>query len=148
VRRPQLFRRAGRVERVAEADEPSRAGLVGDHARDPPSHRLAPDDDPVSPAEALDHLEPARAQDGLAVRRAPPALGPAPRHVRKLEPRDGEAAGREAAGDAVHEGRVHRSARAVRERDRERRVGGSVEEESVGHGGPRREAYTAATCSA
>ena len=46
--RPELRRLAGRMKRVAEAEQPGDAappvGVVRDHARDATAHRLAADD--------------------------------------------------------------------------------------------------------
>src|SRR5262249_17932033 len=81
----QALRLPGRVERVAEADEPARADLVREQPRHAPSERLAADREPRGTAEALDPLAPGREQHGRPVERAAHA-GFAPlRHVGELE---------------------------------------------------------------
>ena len=122
VLRAKAFRLARRVERIPEAHEPAHSRLVGDHARDPAAERLAAGRDARSAAEPLDHLEPARAQHGLAIRRAALALAAPSRHVRELEADDANAALRQTASDAREEGRVHRRSRAVGEKERVARV--------------------------
>src|SRR5262249_15639841 len=47
VRRPEARSVAGWMEGVTKTDQPARADLVGDHARDSPAKRLAADDDPI-----------------------------------------------------------------------------------------------------
>src|SRR5262249_15592633 len=139
---------AGRMEGIAQADEPARAGLVRHHARDAPSERLASDRDTLSASESSDRREPALLENRLPVRGAPPSLP----HVRALDTGHSKPAGRHAARDRREKGRAHRRARSVRERERQGRIGRPVEEELRGlHFPPRiivRAAWSAGTTSA
>src|ERR671913_487029 len=104
-----------RMEGIAQTDQTANAELVRDHAGHPPTHRLAPDKDFFTAAMLLDDAAEGIEQHRLPVRRAAlPSLAPAS-HVRKLEPDDTNPPLAESAGDARHERRVHRPARAMGE---------------------------------
>jgi hypothetical protein len=113
---PQLVRLLRRVKRVAEAEQPGRSQLVGDHARDPAAHGLATD----APAARLAELAEDRAkrveQDRQPIRRwAQPSA--AALHVRELEAHDVEPARHQARREVLKEGRVEARACAMGEHD-------------------------------
>jgi hypothetical protein len=121
-----------RMEGVAEAHEPARTGLVGDHARDPASHRLPADHETGAPAQLRDDLEPSLAEHRRGIGTSAPSALAARAHVRELEPRDTDAVARDPLGDRRQEGRVHGRAGSVGQDERGVRVRRAVEEQ-VGH---------------
>src|SRR6202165_1541571 len=90
--RPEAVRLAGRMERVSEAEERSRAELVRHEAGDPPAERLAADREALASLEPFERASPALPQDRLAVRGTAAAAAPPRAHVRKLEARDADPA--------------------------------------------------------
>src|SRR6266849_634964 len=108
---------ARRMKRIAEAYEAARSHLVCDHTRDSPAHRLAADHEPSSSAQPRSHLAPRIEQHRFAIRSAATAaLAPRP-HVRKLETHDADTSFCEPFRDRIHERRIHRGARAMRQDD-------------------------------
>src|SRR6266852_6022165 len=104
---------ARRMKRIAEAYEPARFHVVGDHARDSPAHRLAADYKPSSSAQPRSHLAPRIEQHRFAIgSAATAALAPRP-HVGKLEAHDANLSFCEPLRDRIHERRIHRGARAM-----------------------------------
>ena len=132
VRGAQLRRLARRVERVAEAEQPRDLALgvqpVRDHARDPPAHRLAADDERRARPERRDGGDVLR-HHRLRPRRPALAAGAPRRHVAELEARDPQARRRQRPRRRRHRRRVHRRPGAMGEQHPHRRVLRSVEEE-------------------
>src|SRR6266852_3717230 len=54
----RLLGLAGRMKRIAEANEAAHAGFIGDHARDPAPERFAADSQPPGVAEFPDCIAP------------------------------------------------------------------------------------------
>lgn len=114
----------GRVERIAETDDPDDApvegGIAGEHRRDAPAHGLAADQHrPVVLDERFRQRGGVFADEPLRGGRRPLlSAAAAPGHVGEFEADDVEPGGRGVADEALHERRVHRGARAVGEDQR------------------------------
>src|SRR5229473_6137936 len=117
----RLLGLAGRMKRIAEANEAAHAGFIGDHARDTAAERLAADNQPPGVAEFPDRIAPGLHQRRSWVRRAALAGFAPPPHIRKFESRDADARSRDSFSDRFHERRIHRASRAMRENQSKRR---------------------------
>jgi hypothetical protein len=104
------------MKRVAQAEQPGHSQLVGDHARDPTTHRLATD----APASRLAELAEDRSkrveQDRQPIRRWAQPMAAA-LHIRELEANDVEPARHQALREVLKEGRVEARACAMGEHD-------------------------------
>jgi hypothetical protein len=89
-------------------------------------HRLAADHEALRRADLRDNVAPRLHQHRLAIGRASLAAATSRRHVGKLEARDANLLARDALGDRVHEGMVHRRAGPMGKHHRDPRVGGAV----------------------
>ena len=91
------------------------AGVVRDHRCDSPPHRLAADHDLLGRAQSLKRLLETGDQLVGSVGAAPLAIFTPLFHVREFEARDANAGRCDPLRDRVHEWRVHRCPRPVRQ---------------------------------
>src|SRR5713101_4158759 len=87
---PGARRFAGRMERIAEADEAADLSVVRHHTGNPAAQRFPADYELPASAEPLNHLPPGIKQHGLAVWRALCAVLAPRAHITELKAHDSQ----------------------------------------------------------
>lgn len=127
---PQLFGFARRVKRISDThqtlDGTFRKQLIGDHARHASTHGLSADQQLLAigklRSDGLDCGPKFRREGVRSRRRASLSTGSAGRHVRELEPADGDVAVRQQSGQGFKERAGHGRTRTMRQYNADRRV--------------------------